>query len=68
VNLRKILVLIVSAWALSVAASAPASAEGGCYRMGETGYHWYNFCVGPAFLYPHEERCQKHHHDRCWYR
>lgn len=37
----------------------------GCYRMGETGYHWYHFCAGPRFLYPHRRVCRHHH---CWYR
>jgi hypothetical protein len=31
----------------------------GCYRLGETGYHWYGFCLGPSWLYPHRHR---HHH------
>jgi hypothetical protein len=37
----------------------------GCYRWGETGYHWYNFCIGPAWLYPHRQVCR---HGYCWYR
>jgi len=35
----------------------------GCYRLGETGYQWYRFCVGPYWLYPHHRYC---HH--CYYR
>jgi hypothetical protein len=66
-NVRKIVVLIVAATALSAAAATPASAEGGCYRMGETGYHWYDFCVGPAFLYPHQKVCSRRHPHHCWY-
>jgi hypothetical protein len=27
-----------------------------CYRLGETGYHWYCFCLGSAWLYPHRPR------------
>jgi hypothetical protein len=27
--------------------------------LGETGYHWYNFCVGPDFLYPHHRTCNQ---------
>lgn len=45
-------------------ATTPAIA--GCYRMGETGYHWYRSCVGPSFLYPHHRRCARHH--GCRYR
>jgi hypothetical protein len=66
--MRRIIVLMAATWALSVAALSPASAEGGCYRMGETGYHWYDFCIGPSFLYPHERLCSRHYPDHCWYR
>ncbi len=62
----KIIALVAAVSALSVAVVAPASAEGGCYRFGETGYHWYNFCLGPSFLYPHERVCDRAGH--CWYR
>jgi hypothetical protein len=37
----------------------------GCYRWGETGYHWYGFCVGPRFLYPHHRVCR---HGYCYVR
>lgn len=37
----------------------------GCYRLGETGYHWYSFCLGPRFLYPHHRICR---HGYCYYR
>jgi hypothetical protein len=37
----------------------------GCYRLGETGYHWYQFCLGPTWLYPHRRVCR---HGYCWYR
>jgi hypothetical protein len=39
--------------------------NGGCYRWGESGYRWYNFCIGPAWLYPHQRVCR---HGYCWYR
>jgi hypothetical protein len=42
-----------------------AGAAFGCYRWGETGYHWYNFCLGPSWLYPHERVCRRGY---CWYR
>jgi hypothetical protein len=37
----------------------------GCYRLGEYGYRWYPFCVGPSWLYPHHRVCR---HGYCWYR
>jgi hypothetical protein len=37
----------------------------GCFRWGETGYHWYRFCFGPPWLYPHQRVCR---HGYCWYR
>ncbi len=37
----------------------------GCYRLGETGYHWYHWCLGPRWLYPHRRVC---HHGYCAYR
>jgi hypothetical protein len=64
--MRKIVVLVAAAWALSVAVAAPASAEGSCYRWGETGFHKYDFCLGPWFLYPHDKVCDKA--GICWYR
>jgi ribosomal protein L2 len=51
---------------LSAAASALNPIEkAGCYRWGETGYHWYGFCVGPRFLYPHHRVCR---HGYCYVR
>ena len=63
--MRKIVILVAAALALSVSASAPASAEGGCYRIGDTGFHYYDFCLGPWFFYPHEKVCDKH--GGCYY-
>jgi hypothetical protein len=37
----------------------------GCFRLGETGYHWYRFCFGPTWLYPHHRVCR---HGYCWCR
>ncbi len=37
----------------------------GCYRLGETGYHWYRVCFGPSWLYPHQRVCRRGY---CWYR
>jgi len=37
----------------------------GCYRLGETGYHWYRWCLGPSWLYPHRRIC---HDGYCQYR
>jgi hypothetical protein len=61
--MRKVTILAAAAALLAVGlASTEASA--GCYRWGETGYHWYGFCFGPSFIYPHHRVC---HHGRCWY-
>jgi hypothetical protein len=44
------------------------TAQAGCYRLGETGYHWYSFCAGPGFLYPHVRHCHWRYGRRhCWY-
>ena len=50
---------------LSVGILLPSAAEAGCYRFGETGYHWYRHCFGPSFIYPHHRVCR---HGHCWYR
>ena len=39
--------------AAAIEATDPVE-KAGCYRLGETGYHWYRFCFGPAWLYPHQ--------------
>jgi hypothetical protein len=61
--MRKLLLLAAAAAAFSAMALKPA--EAGCYRWGETGYHWYRFCFGPSFIYPHQRVCG---HGHCWYR
>jgi hypothetical protein len=58
--------LAVVAATLLCASFVTDAAYAGCYRMGETGYHWYRHCVGPSFLYPHHRRCTRHH--GCRYR
>jgi hypothetical protein len=63
--MRKLALLIAVTSTFFAFAMIPANAEGGCYRMGLSGYHWYGFCVGPNFLYPHERVCR---HGHCWYR
>jgi hypothetical protein len=56
----------VGSGAIDAAIGPIASVEKvGCYRWGETGYHWYRFCFGPAFIYPHQRVCR---HGYCWYR
>jgi opacity protein-like surface antigen len=60
--MRKLMMLALTA--ATLAAIAPSAAEAGCYRLGETGYHWYHFCVGPSFVYPHRRYCR---HGSCWY-
>ena len=62
--MRKLAMLAAVAATILGAAVAPAQASG-CYRLGLTGYHWYNFCLGPDFIYPHERVCR---HGHCWYR
>ncbi len=63
--MRKLSMLFTFLAVTSVAAMAPAAAQAGCYRLGETGYHWYHSCVGPSFVYPHHKVCR---HGHCWYR
>ena len=66
--MRKLALLIGLATALSAAAPLAADAQGfndGCYRLGFTGYHWYRFCLGPDFIYPHQRVCRN---GSCWYR
>jgi hypothetical protein len=49
--------------ASTIDAIAPIE-KAGCNRLGETGYHWYRFCFGPAFVYPHHRVCR---HGYCTY-
>jgi hypothetical protein len=50
----------------TAASATPAPIERiGCYRLGLSGYHWYHFCAGPGFLYPHHRVCGHH---SCYYR
>ncbi len=63
--MRRLARVFVATAALSVVGLLPADASAGCYRLGETGYHWYRFCFGPAFLYPHQRVCRRGY---CWYR
>ena len=62
--MRWFTLLAVVAVIVFSAAILPDTAEAGCYRMGETGYHWYHSCVGPHFLYPHHRICR---HGYCHY-
>jgi hypothetical protein len=61
----RISMLAASAAMLLAIVLAPVEAEAGCYRLGMTGYHWYRYCAGPPFLYPHRRVC---HNGYCWYR
>ena len=63
--MRKSAMLAVAAAMMSVAAVLPSRAEAGCYRLGETGYHWYRSCWGPNWIYPHHRVCRRGY---CWYR
>jgi hypothetical protein len=62
--MKKLALAIAASAALSSMAISPASA--GCYRLGLSGYHWYGFCAGPSFIYPHQRVCN--HNGYCWYR
>ena len=55
---------LAAAAILSTATLLPTAAEAGCYRLGETGYHWYRYCFGPHFMYPHHRACRR---GFCWY-
>ena len=65
----KIVILAVTTAAFSAALTQSSLAQQrwdyGCFRWGETGHHWYNFCVGPDFLYPHHRNCDRNVY--CWY-
>ncbi len=63
--MHKLAILAAATATLSAIALSPTMADAGCYRLGLTGYHWYRFCAGPRFLYPHERVCR---HGHCWYR
>jgi len=63
--MRKLTILVAATTILFAGAVLPTKAEAGCIRLGETGYHWYRYCVGPGFLYPHQRVCR---HGHCWYR
>jgi len=39
--------------------------KAGCFRLGWSGYHWYRYCAGPYWLYPHQRVCRR---GFCWYR
>ena len=63
--MRRFALFAAVAAILSVGAVLPSNAEAGCFRMGETGYHWYRYCWGPRWIYPHHRVCR---HGYCWYR
>jgi hypothetical protein len=62
--MRKLVAIAIGGAVLCAAVPTPSHAAG-CYRLGETGYHWYPFCLGPTWLYPHHRVCR---HGYCWYR
>jgi hypothetical protein len=69
--MRKIALLAAAVATLSAAILLPANAQvaiggwnSGCYRLGDTGYHWYGFCLGPDIAYPHKRVCD---HGNCTY-
>jgi hypothetical protein len=56
--LKRLRFALIATLALSAAGFSTA-ASAGCARWGETGYHYYRSCFGPAFLYPHHRRCDR---------
>jgi hypothetical protein len=66
--MRKLALLAAAVATLSAATILPANAQvgwnAGCYRYGLTGYHWYDFCLGPNFVYPHQRTCDR---GNCYY-
>ena len=64
-RMRRFVMLAMVGAIVGVGTAAPTSAVAGCYRLGETGYHWYRYCLGPHWVYPHHRVCR---HGRCWYR
>jgi hypothetical protein len=67
--MRKLAAFLCVTAILSALPVLPAAAQQGwnhgCYRFGETGYHWYNVCLGPDFAYPHHRVCD--HNGFCSY-
>jgi hypothetical protein len=64
-NMRKVALVAAAVVTLTASALISTEASAGCYRVGETGYHWYNFCFGPHFMYPHHRVCRNGY---CWFR
>ena len=50
--MRRLPMLLVATAALSTIVLLPTNADAGCYRLGETGYHWYRFCLGSVLVLP----------------
>jgi hypothetical protein len=63
--MRRFALLAAVAVIVSVGIAMPSAAQAGCFRLGETGYHWYRSCWGPYWIYPHQRVCR---HGHCWYR
>jgi hypothetical protein len=63
--MRRFALFAAVAAILLAGAVLPTSADAGCYRLGETGYHWYRYCLGPRWIYPHRRVCRSGY---CWYR
>jgi len=50
---------VAAAAIVSALTLLPSAAQAGCYRFGESGYHWYRACFGPSFVYPHHRACRR---------
>ena len=46
--MRKLAMLVAATAILSAGVLLPTKANAGCYRWGETGYHWYRYCAASA--------------------
>ncbi len=57
--MNSLTISLIFAVALSGLCLTPTVASAGCARWGETGYHFYRYCAGPRFLYPHHRRCYR---------
>ena len=54
--MSKLAMLVAATAILGVGVLLPTKADAGCYRLGETGYHWYKYCAGPDWVYPRKAR------------
>ena len=61
--MRKLTLLVAATATLLAVALWPPRPMLVATGCGLTGYHWYHFCAGPGFIYPHHRVCRDGH---CW--